>query len=101
MNKLRQVLRLHTQGKGKNFIKENTGLSRNTVKKYVRLFLECKLSYQELDQMSDKDLDDLFENNSKLELPEKLIQLTEAFPSIDKALKRKGVTMEIVWKDYY
>ena len=101
MSKIRQALRLYTQGKSKMFINEHTGLSRNTVKKYINLFIESKQSFEEVNKLTDKDLDDLFGNNPKLEPSEKLKQLIECFPAISKELKRKGVTLEIVWKGYY
>jgi transposase len=101
MSKIRQLLRLHTQGKSKMFIKEHTGLSRNTVKKYIKLFRESKLTYQELAELSDKDLNDLFGNNKPVESAKRLIKLIELLPDIDKSLKRKGATLELVWNDYF
>lgn len=101
MSKIRQTLRLYTQGKSKMFIKEHTGLSRNTVKKYINLFVENKLTFEELSKLSDKDLDELFGFNPLAEPTERFKQLNECFPAISKELKRKGVTLEIVWKQYY
>jgi len=100
MSKIRQALRLYTQGKSKMFIKEHTGLSRNTVKKYINLFVESKLTFEEINKLSDKDLDDLL-GNKPPEPNERFKQLLACFPAINKELKRKGVTLEIVWKDYY
>ena len=101
MSKIRQLLRLHTQGKSKMFIKEHTGLSRNTVKKYIKLFQESKLTYQELVQQSDKDLNDLFGSNQPAVPSGRLNQLIELLPEISKALKRKGVTLELIWNEYF
>jgi DNA-binding NarL/FixJ family response regulator len=42
MSKLRQVLRLYSQGKSKIFISNYIPLSRNTVKKYIKRFNELK-----------------------------------------------------------
>jgi response regulator of citrate/malate metabolism len=72
MSKIRQALRLFTQGKSKMFIQEHTGLSRNTVKKHINLFIESKQSFEEVNNLTDKDLDELFGNNPKLEPSEKL-----------------------------
>ena len=38
MNKIRQIIRLHTQAKGSKWISKHTGVSRNTVKKYIYTF---------------------------------------------------------------
>ena len=50
MNKIRQILRLYTQSKGKKFISSNTGVARNTVKKYISIFKELRKTFRhELD----------------------------------------------------
>ena len=46
MNKIRQILRLYSQKKGKLSIAEQTGVSRNTVKKYVQIFLQSGLDFK-------------------------------------------------------
>lgn len=42
MSKLRHILRLHAQRKGTNEISKQTGVARNTVKKYIAKY-KCKL----------------------------------------------------------
>ena len=46
MNKVRQILRLHSQGYKKLQIAEQTGISRNTIKKYLKEFTESNLSFE-------------------------------------------------------
>ena len=36
MNKIRQILRLHSRGVSKLKIAEQTGVARNTIKKYIK-----------------------------------------------------------------
>ena len=43
MQKLRQVLRFYSQGKGTKTISSIVGISRNTVKKYLQIFHTCLL----------------------------------------------------------
>lgn len=50
MSKLRKTLKLHVQGKSKVFISNYLGISRNTVKKYLRVFEQMKLTFEELDE---------------------------------------------------
>ena len=38
MSKLRQILRLYAQGESKLKISELTGVSRNTLKKYLKIY---------------------------------------------------------------
>lgn len=49
MNKIRQILRLYDQGKGKQTIADYVDASRTTVKKYVAAFEACGLSMKDLD----------------------------------------------------
>lgn len=102
MSKVRQILRLYTQGKSKLFISEQTATSRNTVKKYLRQFIESRLSFEDINELSDQDLDELFGKESKPlpEPSERYSKLLAFFPYAEKELKRKGVTLELIWKEY-
>jgi hypothetical protein len=60
MSKVRNVISLYTTGVSKQSIGERTGLPRNSVKKYIRLFLASVLSLESIDQMSDTQLEQLF-----------------------------------------
>ena len=63
MSKLRQMLRLYTQGESKLKISELTGVSRNTLKKYLKIYARLKLSIDFIEQQSDQELDHLFGEN--------------------------------------
>jgi Helix-turn-helix domain of resolvase len=99
MVKIRQILRLHSQGTSKVQIAVQTGTSRNTLKSYLKEFEGSKLSYGEISVLSDKDLEDLFVKPGDKQLPDKLQQLFSLFPGVDKALKKKGVTQFALWED--
>lgn len=60
MSKVRHILRLYSQQRSKRKIAELTGVSRNTLKKYIDEFTKSKLSFGELNALSDKDLEELF-----------------------------------------
>jgi hypothetical protein len=60
MSNFRQILRLYTQGRSKLQIASQTGISRNTLKKYLKEFTISKLTFEEVNELSDKDLEDLF-----------------------------------------
>jgi transposase len=100
MIKIRQILRLHTQGYSKLQIAVQTSISRNTLKKYIKEFTASKLTFDEISSLSDKDLEDLFVKPEDKPVNEKLQTLFNLFPAIDKELKRKGVTREILWEEY-
>ena len=69
MNKLRKVLKLYTQGKSKSFISDYLRLSRNTVKKYIKQFNGLKVTFEDLAQMDDAKLEELFINTQLQEIP--------------------------------
>jgi transposase len=99
---LKQLLRLYTSGVSKLQISKQLGVSRNTVKKYIHLYHEHRFTYQELQDLSDEDLNDLF-GASPLEVRDHdNIQkhLESFFPYFSKELKRVGVTRYLLWEEY-
>lgn len=101
MNKIRQIIRLYTQCKGKTFISGQTGVARNTVKKYIRKFKQLKLTNQDIQELSDQQLSELFGRPPLVKDPSKRQEdLLAFFPYMDKALRQKGVTRQKLWKEY-
>jgi transposase len=100
MIKIRQILRLHTQGHSKLKIAMQTGVARNTLKKYLAAFTSSGLSFEQISVLSDKDLEDLFVKPEDKPLSERLTSLFSLFPAIDKELKKKGVTRQMLWEQY-
>jgi len=100
MNKIREILRLYSQGVGKLKIAEQTGVARNTIRKYVKEFSESELAFSEINTLCDKDLDDLFAKQETSTVNPKLETLFSLFPSMDKELKKKGVTRQLLWEEY-
>ncbi|MBI4929874.1 MAG: IS21 family transposase [Bacteroidetes bacterium] len=101
MNKIKQIIRLYTQSKGAKFISRHTGVSRNTVKKYIHRFRETRLTCQDINEMSDQQISEIFGKPPLIKEPSKRYQdLREFFPHIDKTLRRKGFTREKLWKEY-
>jgi len=100
MIKIRQILRLHCQGHSKLKIAMQTGVARNTLKKYLAVFAASGLTPEQIEALSDKDLDDLFVKPAEKPLSEKLQTLFSLFPTIDKELKKRGVTRQMLWEKY-
>jgi transposase len=100
MSKLRQILRLYSQGERKLKISELTGVSRNTLKKYLRIYLRLGLTPQVIEGLSDQELDQLFGENLLPEPSDKYKTLESIFPTIEKELKRRGITRQILWERY-
>jgi len=100
MSKIRQLLRLHTQGSSKVQIARQTGIARNTLKKYLAAFDAAGLNYEDVNKLSDKELEELFIKPLDKPLTKKLQTLFELFPQMEKELKRKGVTRHLLWEEY-
>jgi len=56
MFKIRQILQLYSAGRGSKFISKTTGMSRNTIKKYLVQFARLRLSVERVEAMSDGEL---------------------------------------------
>ena len=98
MIKLRQIFRLYAQGKSKRQVAALTGVSRNTVKKYLAEFTLLRLTYDAISQMSDEGLAALF---GQSEVPKKDVRFEELqtlLPGIEKSLKKKGATITLLWE---
>lgn len=100
MSKIRHVLQLVSQGRSKLLIARQTGVSRNTLKKYLKEFERSGLSFTEVNGLSDADLEALFIKPLEKPVDPRLQTLFSLFPGMDKELKRKGVTRFLLWQEY-
>ncbi len=99
MLNIKQLLRLYTQGVSKVKISKQLGLSRNTVKKYIGLYHEHRFTIEELNELSQKEIEDLF-GTTILEPDGREINLESYFPEVSKELKKVGVTRYMLWEEY-
>jgi len=99
MVKIRQLLRLYAHGKSKHYIAQQTGISRNTVKKYLKEYEDSGMELEELFSLNDKDLEELFMKPDQ-QPTERQQLLFKMFPDMDKELRRKGVTRQTLWEEY-
>ena len=100
MSKLRRLLQLYSQGKSKLFISQYLELSRNTVDKYTLQYRLLNLPLEEIDKLTDTDLDKLFFVQIPEDLSPKLKVLYSFFPYMEKELKKTGVTRQLIWEEY-
>jgi transposase len=91
---------MHTQGRSKLSIATHTGVSRNTVKVYLKTFTSSDCSFQQIDALNDKELEDFFGKSRERVPNSRLLSLQRCFPCIDRELKRTGVTRMMLWESY-
>lgn len=101
MTKVREILHLYTKGVGKKKISEKVEVTRNTVKKYIRHYIAMGKTLEELNELTNTELENLFSAKEPQVPEKKLLDLHSYFPEAAKSLKRKGSTMLSVWKTYY
>ncbi len=100
MSNIRHILRLHTQGVGFFEIIRQTGIFRTTLRKCINDFKASGLTFEEINELTDKDLEELFQKPEEKPMDLMLQSLLDRFPAMDKELKRKGVTRMTLWQEY-
>lgn len=77
--------------------------SRNTVRKYVRLFLSSGKSIEQLLSLSDGQLDELFGCTASRhrEPSSRRIELEALLPGYVSRLSRKGMSVRKLFKEYH
>lgn len=100
VDKIREILRLCLE---LNYSLRNTakalGVSKTTVGEYIAEFKRTGLTYPETVGMGDKEIAELFERSNKASNP-LYDRLSQDFEYIEKELKRTGVTLFLLWKEY-
>ena len=99
MSKLKQIIRLRNDGVPLQTIAKGVDISRNTVKKYLRLIEVKGLTAEELLQLQDNELEALLEDPDPQD-QQRLASLSAMFPAFEKELQRIGVTRWILWGEY-
>ncbi len=100
MFKIRQLLRLYTEGKGTKFISRTTGISRNTVKKYLLQFVSLGLSVEQVETMNDRQLATAFLIVKPKIESSRAADLEALLPKLADTLKKRGITKQMVHSQY-
>jgi len=95
MEQLKQIIQLKNDGIGIREIARRTGISRNSVRKYLSLLNAST------NELSNKELAEKAYHNDQLELDTQKHQLVfEHFKSAQADLHKTGVTRKLLWKEY-
>jgi len=99
MSKVKQIVRLRSNGVALQTISKAVNISRNTVKKYLRLVEIKKLNYEDIMQMDDISLEALLQDPD-VQDEARYQSLSDLFPHFEKELLRTGVTRWVLWGEY-
>lgn len=99
MSIIKQILRLRLQGKSTKCIARQSGVSRNTVKKYLQLVGNMEKGIEGLIGMGDPELEELFTGRSDRD-DQACRELKEMLPKYAGELEKVGVTRWILWGEY-
>lgn len=94
MEQLKQVIQLHRDGVAIREIARRTGISRNSVRKYL-LRLNTGGNSSEADLAAKAYGNDLIELDA-----ERLRQITLHFSTAGTELSKTGVTRQLLWQEY-
>lgn len=99
MSKFKQILLQRSNGISLQTISKTLDISRNTVKKYLRLIEVRGYDPAELLDMSDEGLDALLEEPDE-SAAARQTSLEELFPYFEQELQRTGVNRSVLWGEY-
>ena len=102
MNKrIKNILRCYAAGIGIKETASTFHISRNTVRKYVRLFLSSGKSIEQLLSLPNGQLDELFgcTDTRHREPSSKRIELEALLPGYVSRLSRKGMSVRKLFKE--
>ena len=99
MDKMRQILRMHVElGLGVRKIADALSVSKTAASDYISSFKAAGTSYRDTLSLSDSELYDLLCGPKKES--GRYRDLEAYFPYFAKELKRKGVTLKLLWEGY-
>ena len=100
MSNVRQIIKLYSQQMGKKKIGERLGMSRHTVKFYIDIFHSLKTTKDDLFRLTDFELNKLFHPPKEILCNDRLRQLYDFFPVMEKQLRRRGMTVAWLYKEF-
>lgn len=100
MEQVKQILQLKSDGIGIREISRRTGMSRNSVRKYLALLID-QSNEDAGSALSNKEIADKIYKNDQLSHDAlRLEQLSKYFSISESELSKTGVTRQLLWQEY-
>jgi transposase len=104
MHQIRRIIQLSLKGVSKRSIARQCGISKNTVKDYLRLISRCGLPLEKLMAMDDENLHIVLYDPPPAGTVSlhagRYEDLFKRFPKLKTELGKTGVTRELLWQEY-
>lgn len=100
MSQVKQILRMHFQGKGIKTIAKALSISKNTVKGYVRAAETGNLPIETLMALEDPVLEGKLLAGNPAYKDQRYERFKEQLAYYSKELKKIGVTRMVLWEEY-
>ncbi len=97
---IKQIYRLHSQGKGKKTISRELGVSKNTVKKYLAILESLPAQKEDLLKQEDEVLGQYVHSSGRQKEDRRYHYLVSHMDYFFRELQRPGVTRWLLWKEY-
>ena len=99
VRKIREMQRLKESKLSNRQIARAVNVSRPMVAEYLSGIRESGLRYKDIEEMKDDELMEIFRKRGE-DKTERYRILSEKFEYYTKELKKPGVTLELLWKEY-
>jgi transposase len=100
MSQIKQLLRLHQQGKGRKWIARSLSISKRTVKTYLEKVALCGMSIDTLLELDDPVLEGKLLAGNAAYRDERFEYFKSKLEYFESELKRTGVTRRLLWEEY-
>ena len=101
MSAVKQILRMHLQGKGIKTIARTLSVSKNTVKGYISKASLGTITTEVLLTLEDAALEAIFLSGNPAYKDERYGLLKDTLDYCSKELKRVGVNRKVLWEEYH
>ena len=100
MSQVKQILRLHHQGKGIKTIARTLSVSKNTVKDYIQKARASNLLMEALLALEDPVLEGRLNPGNPAYKDQRYDRLKPQLDYFSKELKKTGVNRQVLWDEY-
>ncbi|MGJ1316873.1 helix-turn-helix domain-containing protein, partial [Sphingobacterium multivorum] len=100
MSQIKQLIRLYQSGSGIKTIARILGMSKNTVKSYLKKMADGGFNTEELLKQEDPLLEKSFYAGNPAYKADKFEYLKSRLDYYEKELKHTGVTKLLLWQEY-